>query len=136
MKIVALVCRVLLGLAFCVFGANILHPFLPMPAPVAGTPVGDWSILMHTSGWMSFIGAFQLLGGLLVLAGGTLPLGLCILCPVTINILLFHSLFTGGKGIGAGLFLALLEAVLLYAYRGSFAGVFSPRNTPTPAPLG
>ena len=39
---------------------------------------------------MPGVSALQLIGGLLVLFGGTLPLGLCILCPITVNILLFH----------------------------------------------
>lgn len=38
MKIVALICRILLGLMFVVFGANILHPFMPMQMPPAGSP--------------------------------------------------------------------------------------------------
>ena len=135
MKILALVCRILLGVAFVVFGANIIHDFMHMPMPPADTPMAQWGMVMHTSGWMTAVGVFQVLGGLLVLAGGTLPLGLCILCPITVNILLCHITLMGGKGIGAGLFVTVLELVLIYAYRGSFAGILSATNTPTPAPL-
>ncbi len=133
MKILALVCRILLGLMFVVFGANGLHPFIPMPQPVAGTPVGDWMIAMMGSGcgWLPFISTMQVLGGLLVLFGGTVPLGLCILCPITVNILLFHLCLTGGQGIAPGAFTGMLEIVLIWAYRANFNGIFTFKATPT-----
>src|SRR5579875_3371231 len=125
MKVVTLICRILLGLMFVVFGLNILHPFMPMKQP-APTPLqAHFFTAMAGSGWFKLIGAFQVLGGLLVLAGGTLPLGLCILCPLTVNILSYHSFLAGGEGIGMGVFTAILELVLIYAYRGSFAGILS-----------
>ena len=129
MKIVALICRILLGLMFVVFGLNILHPFMKMP-PMSGLPL-QFFMVMGPTGWMKVIGACQLIGGLLVLFGGTLPLGLCLLCPITFNILCFHMLLTGGQGIGPGLVATLLELVLIYAYRGSFAGILSAKQTPT-----
>jgi putative oxidoreductase len=45
MKIVALICRILLGLMFIVFGANILHPFLParLCHPPAPQPRSSWA---------------------------------------------------------------------------------------------
>jgi hypothetical protein len=133
MKIVAIICRILLGLMFVVFGANILHPFLPpQPLPPAGSPVAQFMGVMMPSGWFHLIGLCQLLGGLLVLIGGTAPLGLCILGPVIVNILTFHLLLTGGHGIGIGLFAAVLEIILIYAYRADFAGIFTYKATPTP----
>ena len=134
MKYLALICRILLGASFVFFGANILHPFLHMPAPVTGTAVGNWQVAMMASGWMKAIGLFQLLGGLLVLFGGTLPLGLCILCPITVNILLFHICFLGGTGIGPGAFTAVLELVLLWAYRRNFSGILTAAAVPTLQP--
>ncbi|MDE1154640.1 MAG: DoxX family protein [Acidobacteriaceae bacterium] len=132
MKAIALLCRIVLGLAFLFFGANILHPFLSTgPEPAADTLVGKYFASMIGSGWMKAVGAGQVLGGLLVLAGGTLPLGLCLLCPITVNILLFHLLLTGGHGIAPGALCALLELVLLYAYRGSFSGILSTNQSPT-----
>jgi putative oxidoreductase len=81
MKIPVLICRILLGMMFVIFGANILHPFLPMTPPPAGSPPARFMGVMAPSGWMHSIGFFQLLGGMFVLVDGTAPLGLCILGP-------------------------------------------------------
>jgi putative oxidoreductase len=132
MKIVALICRILLGLLFVVVGANILHPFLPAPPPPPGSPTAQFMAVMVPSGWMHHVGLFQILGGLLVLIGGTAPLGLVILGPILVNILIFHMLFMGGHGIGMGLFATLLEIILIYAYRANFAGIFTYNAKPTP----
>ena len=131
MKIVALICRILLGLMFVVFGANVMHPFMPMTPPPAGSPPGQFMGVMGPSGWMHHVGFFQVLGGLLVLIGGTAPLGLVILGPIIVNILLFHILLAGGVGIGMGVFAAVLEIVLIYAYRANFAGIFTYKAKPT-----
>ena len=131
MKYLYLFCRILLGLMFVVFGANILHPFMPMQPPPAGSPAAQFMGVMFSTGWMHHIGFFQVLGGLLVLIGGTLPLGLCILGPIIVNILIFHTVIMGGQGIGPGLFATVLEIILIYGYRANFAGIFTYKATPT-----
>jgi uncharacterized membrane protein YphA (DoxX/SURF4 family) len=130
MKIVALICRILLGLMFVVFGANILHDFMHMPMPPAGSQPAIFMGLFAPTGWIKVVGVFQLVGGLLVLLGRMTPLGLCLLAPVIFNILCFHLLL-GVPGILPGAVAALLEVVLIYAYRGNFAGIFSTNATPT-----
>jgi putative oxidoreductase len=133
MKFVPIVCRILLGLVFVVFGANGLHQFIPGPMPPAGTPVGDWIAIMHASHWLYAVSAFQVIGGLLVLYGGTVPLGLAILCPITVNILNFHIYLTGGQMIGPGLFVTVLELLLIYFYRANFAGILTTKARPVMA---
>jgi putative oxidoreductase len=130
MKILALVCRILLGLMFVIFGVNILHPFLPMTMPPAGSPPAQFMGVMVPSGWMHQVGVLQVIGGLLVLIGGTVPLGLCVLGPIIVNILTFHTLLAGGHGIGPGILAALLEIVLVYAYRDNFSGIFTVKAKP------
>ena len=123
MKYAILAARILLGLAFVVFGANILFPFMhqpPPPTPEAGT----WSMIMATHKWMAFVGLCQVIGGLLVLVGRFVPLGLTILAPVVVNILLFHITLAGGEGIVPGAILAVLEVFLLAVYRRNFYGLF------------
>ena len=131
MKILALICRILLGLIFVVFGLNGFLHFIHMgPPPPAGSNAGMFMGSMASSGWMALISGIQVLGGLLVLFGGTAPLGLVLLGPVIFNALCFHLLMAGGHGIAAAAVSALLEIVLIYAYRANFAGIFSARAVP------
>jgi hypothetical protein len=130
MKIATVVARVLLGLAFVVFGANLLRPFLTMPPFPPASLGAQFMGVMGPSGYMKFVGSFQFLGGALVLFGGTAPIGLTLLGPVLLNILAFHVLLMGGEGIGMGLLFTALEVFLIYSYRGSFSGIFTTSAVP------
>lgn len=134
MRIAAIICRVLLGLGFTVFGLNIIHPFLPQPPPAQGTPSAQFAAVMIASHWMTFVGLIQLAGGLLVLIGRTAPLGLLLLAPVLVNILAFHVFLTGGAGMGPGLVFSALELFLLYCYRGYFRPIFTTNAAPGAGP--
>jgi len=132
MKYLYLICRILLGIMFVVFGLNGFFNFFHMPMPPSGTPIGDWSIIMYTTGWLKVISGFEVIGGLLVLIGAV-PLGLCILCPIIVNILCFHLLMPGGMDKGAifpGVGCAALAFALLIGYRNSFMGVFNFKAQP------
>ena len=131
MKVLPLICRILLGLMFIVFGLNVFFQFIHMPLPPPDSPPGQFGALMASSGWMNAIAVLEIGGGLLVLLGGTTPLGLVILGPIIVNILLFHICLTNGKGIGMGVFVAVLEILLVHFYRSSFAGILTARAQPT-----
>ena len=133
MKVLVVVCRILLGLVFVFFGLNGLLNFLHAPMPPRGNPLGDFVVFFHEVGWGQIVSVLQVIGGLLVWFGGTVPLGLCILCPITVNILLFHILFHA-TAIGAfapALLVTLMEIILLWAYRASFAGIWTTKAAPT-----
>ena len=130
MKIATIICRVLLGLAFVVFGLNILHPFMPQPPMVAGSLVAQFMTVMGPTNWMALVGLFQVIGGLLVLSGRMTPLGLAFLAPILVNILAFHILLDNGNGIVPGLVFSVLEIFLIYAYRNHFKALFSTNALP------
>ena len=130
MKIAIWIVRSLLGIGFIIFGFNILHPFLPMPAPPEGSLVAQFMGVMGPTHWMALVGVFQLVGGILVLVGRTAPLGLVLLGPVLVNILAFHLLIMGGQGIQPGLVFSLLEIFLVYAYRNHFKAIFTVNALP------
>jgi putative oxidoreductase len=130
MKIAVVISRVLLGLGFTVFGLNILVPFLPMPPFPAGSPALQFVTIMGSSYWMSVVGIFELVGGILLLAGVTAPLGLALLAPVLVNILSFHTLLLGGEGIAPGLVFSILEIFLLYSYRSYFQSILTTKAKP------
>ena len=85
---------------------------------------------MMGSGWLPIVSGLQVIGGLLVLLGVTAPIGLVILGPIIFNALLFHILMAGGHGIGPAAAAAVLEIVLIYAYRANFAGIFTVHARP------
>lgn len=127
MKIVVLIARVLLGLTFVVFGANGLHPFLPMPPPPGGL-AGQYVGALFQSHYAVVPFLVQLIGGILLLVGRYVPLALAILGPVIVNILCFH-LFLSRAGLPTAVVVAILWFILFYYYRRSFAGIFEARPT-------
>lgn len=127
MKIVVLIARVLLGLTFVVFGANGLHPFLPMPPPPGGL-AGQYVGALFQSHYAVVPFLVQLIGGILLLVGRYIPLALAILGPVIVNILCFH-LFLFRAGLPTAVVVAILWFILFYYYRRSFAGIFEARPT-------
>jgi hypothetical protein len=127
MKIVVLVSRILLGLLFTVIGLNHVVPFMHMAAPP-----GDASALlglMVAHHWFKLYGLVEVAGGLMLLSGWYVPLGLTLLAGMGINILLFH-LTLEPSGLVSMLVFGLMELVLVYAYRASFAGIFAARARP------
>ncbi|MDE2038687.1 MAG: DoxX family protein [Elusimicrobia bacterium] len=131
MKIATTVSRFILGLGFVVFGANLLHPFLPQPPIPAGSLPAQFMAVMWPTHWMTLVGIFEFLGGAFLLFGGTAPIGLSLLGPVLVNILTFHILLMGGAGIAPGAVFSVLELFLLYSYRGYFAPIFTLSAAPT-----
>ena len=124
MKILTIIVRVLLGLAFCVFGANAFLRFLPMPEPPPNL-AGDYIKVFFASGYVYFIGGFQLLGGLLLLIGKFVPLGLTILAGVIVNIIIFHALMAP-EGFPPAIVVTVLELFLVWRYREAFMPLLKP----------
>jgi uncharacterized membrane protein YphA (DoxX/SURF4 family) len=127
MKILVLVARILLGLAFVVFGFNKIVTFLPMPMPTG--EAGAMMLMMYTHKWLTFYGFIETAAGLMLLAGRFVPLALTLLAGIGVNILLFHITFEP-QGLPVPLFLMLFEIILVYAYRASFAGIFAAKAQP------
>jgi putative oxidoreductase len=119
-----IIARVILGLAFVIFGLNFLLNFLPQPPPPSGL-AGDYSKVFVASHLAAAVGAMQFLSGLLLLAGRFVPLALTILAAILFNILAFHILMDP-QGIGPGIIATLLWAFLVSRYRERFAGILSP----------
>ena len=120
MKIVTLIVRILLGLAFLVFGCNGFFHFLPMPPPQNPVVIQYFTALAST-GYMAVVFALQIIGGLLLLVD-LVPLGLVILCPIIVNIVLFHACMAP-DGLPLACVVSLLAIFLIWRYWGNFAGL-------------
>lgn len=126
MKILTVILRSLLGLAFVVFGLNGFLQFMSAPPPEPG-PAGDFVQALFVTRYLYAIAALQVVGGALLLIGRFVPLGLTLLGPVIVNILLFH-IFLEPKGLAIALAVSAIALFLLWAYRNAFAGLV--KNTP------
>jgi putative oxidoreductase len=127
MKILVLVSRILLGLLFTAIGLNHLVKFTHMAVPPGDG--ADLLGLMVAHHWFVLYGLIEVTGGLMLLSGLFVPLGLTLLAGMGVNILLFHITLEP-SGLAAMLFFAVLELLLVYAYRASFAGIFAARAKP------
>lgn len=122
MKIVVLVCRVLLGLMFFVFGLNNILHFLKMPPP-SGDAL-TWIGIMGAHHWMNFVGVIMVVAGLLLLVNRFVPLALTLLAPVILNILLYHALLWP-HGAAPAIAALVLELVLIAVYFRSFLPILA-----------
>lgn len=122
MKVATIIARVLLGLVFVIFGLNGFLQFIPITRMPTGQALQFVTVLMQ-SHWGLFVSAFQLIGGVLLLAGRYIPLALAILGPVIVNILLYHLLLDHFGG-SIAIVVALLWVFLFWRYRQHFASLF------------
>jgi uncharacterized membrane protein YphA (DoxX/SURF4 family) len=121
MKITATIARIILGCVFVFFGLNLFLQFLHLPPPPSG-PAGDFSKALFVSHYFYVVGALQVVGGLLCLAGRFAPLGLTLLGPVIVNILLFHILLNPA-GLPMAIVVSVLALIVLWHHRAAFAGL-------------
>ncbi len=125
MKTALLIARILLGLAFVVFGANGFLHFIPMGPPPEGT-AGQFMGALAASHLFYVVAALEFIGGALLLSGRYVPLALVLLGPVVVNILLYHLLMEP-KGLPIALLTVVLWLVCFAGVRQAFAGVFLQR---------
>lgn len=118
MKYATIFLRILLGVPFLVFGLNKFFGFIETP-PMEGLP-GEFMSILYVSGYLKVIGAIEIFSGLLLLTPFFTPLALVAIFPVNVNIILFHTLLTGGEEIGLGLLLTIINIVLMFAYLPNF----------------
>ena len=117
MKAVVLICRVLLGLIFFIFGLNNLLHFIPMPLP-SGDAL-TWIGILAAHHWMNFVGVIMVVAGLLLLVNRFVPLALTLLAPIIVSILLYHTLLWP-HGAAPAIIALVLEAILIAVYFQSF----------------
>ena len=124
------VARVLLGLAFAVFGLNFFLHFLPQPPPPpdAGAYLGA----LFAGKILSIIKPIEIAAGVALLANRFVPLALALLAPIEIGILAFHGVFDPG-GLAVPLVVIALTVYLAWSYRAAFAAMLRARVEPAAA---
>ena len=124
--------RIFLGLVFTVFGLNGFFDFLPHPEmpEAAGAFLGG---LAATGYMFPLIKGTEVVAGLLLLGNRFVPLALTLLAPITVNILLFHSILA--PGVGLPLLIIAAQLGLAYAHRDAFLGMLRAKNSLAEVPI-
>jgi putative oxidoreductase len=125
MKIVTLIARILLGLAFLVFGLNGFLDFIPHGPMPAGT-AGQFAGALMATHYMHCISGLEVIAAVLLLVNRYVPLGLVLLGPIIVNILFFH-IFMAPSAIGPGLLVTVLWFIVFASVRQAFAGIFQAK---------
>ena len=125
MKIVTMIARYLLGLLFAFFGANLLFHFLPNPPMPPGT-VRDFMTVMGATHYLTVVGFFQFVPGILLLANRYVPLALTILAAEIVNILTTHFLVIHGQFPLPAL-AVILWILVFWRVRSAFTGIFQAK---------
>jgi hypothetical protein len=124
MRYIPIVAGVLLGLLFVASGVVVLFNLVPMPPMPEGTPPAHFMAAFMPTGYMTFVKALEVLGGVLVAVPRTRSLGLLVLGPIIVNIIAFHLFVAGDKLADPSVIvIALMAAYLLWVERKAFAGL-------------
>ena len=126
MKIIVLVARLLLGLIFAFFGANLMFQFLPNP-PLPPGPLKEFTTVLAATHYTVMVGFFQFLGGVLLLVNRYVAVALTILAAIIVNILTTHILVMHGSGLPIPIVVVFLWLVVFWSVRPAFASLFQAK---------
>lgn len=126
MKILPNIAGGLLGLLFAVFALIYFLKLIPMPPP---PPEGSAPALFmgafYPTGYLDFVKALEIVGGVAVAIPRVRNFGLLVLGPIIVNILAFHAFITQGVGLLNPMLvlIVVLALFLLWSGRKAFAGL-------------
>ncbi len=122
-----LIPRLLLGLIYFVFGLNFFFHFIPNSQQPSGKAAAFLGGLFQSGYLFPLIKTIEVFAGALLIAGWYVPLILIVLMPISLNILLFHSVLEpGGAEIGLSAIILLLQLYLAWNYRENYKHFFVP----------
>ena len=128
-SIIVISARVLLGLIYFVFGLNFFFHFIPTPPSTMSPEAESFTTGLFKAGYFfPFLKGLEVIAGVLLLAGLFVPLTLVVLAPISINILLFHTLLVP-NGAVMGIAILALNLYLAWAYRDSYKPLFHSKTS-------
>src|ERR1700712_922277 len=124
MKTTTLICRVLLGALYLIFGLDyFLHfiPYQPLHTGKAGAFIAG---LKGTGYFYPMQKVIQITGVISLIINRYAPFSAVVLFPISLNVLLFHT-FLVPSGWLMGVTLVVPNLLLGYAYRKYYSGMFT-----------
>ncbi len=121
-KIVVLAARILLGLAFLIFGLNGFLHFFPAP-PMSGL-VATFLGVLASSHYYVLIFAVQAIAGILLLTDQYVTLALTMLAAVLANIFTFHITMQP-QGLPLPIVVTVLWFIVAWSRRSQFAALLA-----------
>lgn len=125
MKHVPTAVAALLGALFVFAGAAVLFHLVDAPPPPEGTPAGHFMAAFGPTGYLTFVKALELIGGVLVAIPRTRGVGLLVLGPIIVNILAYHVFVMKGEGLLNPMLICIAVAALylLWVERKAFGAL-------------
>lgn len=127
-RYIAATVRVILGLAFLLFGLNGFLNFIPVPKDLPQDIITVSAALMQ-AGYMTVVAGAEVLIAVLLLTNRFVPLALAMLAPIVVGILTFHIALQPA-GIGPGIVVAVMELYLAWTYRAAYRPMLRAKNIP------
>ena len=121
-KHITLGLQIVLGLIYFVFGLNGFFHFIPVP-PMPEPAMNFIMALFGTPYFIYILKPAEILCGLMLLVGRSVPFALVVLAPITLNIFLFH-LFLAPEGMALPIVMLAAHVLLMYAYWNRFKSLF------------
>lgn len=116
--------RITLGTVLVVFGANMIHHFLPLDQPDGNTAAGQFMNSLKVTGYIfPIVGVLEVVIGILLLLKKWVAFALILLAPISINILLFH-LFLEIPGLSIALLIVIFNATLIFKHWTQYKPLF------------
>src|SRR5690242_1979326 len=112
------IARIILGLAFLMFGLNGFLNFMPAPKELPELMV-TVSMGLMKGGYMTVVSGAEILIAIMLLTNRFVPLALAFLAPIVVGIITFH-IYTSPQMLGPGIVVLLLELYLAWSYRSAF----------------
>lgn len=133
MKYLPCIAGGLLGAIFLMASLTFFFHMVPEQAPPPeGSPAAHFMAAFGPTGYMTFVKAFELIGGLLVIIPKTRNFGLLVLGPILVNIAAFHVFILKGVAFFDKPYLTpvafVLALYLLWVGRKQFAGLCGCRS--------
>jgi putative oxidoreductase len=124
MKTTVLICRILLGFIYLVFGLDYYLHFIPYQPLHTGNAGAFIAGLKGTGYFYPMIKVIQIVAGLSLLINRYAPFFAVVLFPISLNVLLFHT-FLVPSGWLMGVTLVVPNLLLGYGYRRYYSGMFT-----------